>query len=191
MLNYPLTMSFKLIAFNPQVKIVDATGQTVLYVKQKALALKEDVKVFADEAQQQLMYQIRANKMMDFSARYAITTPEGREVGTVQRQGMKSLWKATYNILDAQGNEMGLIHEENPMLKVADALLSDIPFIGMLINPAYLVDYRGQTVYYFKKQPSLMERQFQVEKRGEISDADEELVLSCVIMMMMLERDRG
>ncbi len=191
MLNYPLTMSFKLIAFNPQVKIVDATGQTVLYVKQKALALKEDVKVFADEAQQQLMYQIRANKRMDFSARYAITTPEGREVGTVQRQGMKSLWKATYNILDAQGNEVGLIHEENPMLKVADALLSDVPFIGMLINPAYLVDYRGQTVYYFKKQPSLMERQFQVEKRGEISDADEELVLSCVIMMMMLERDRG
>jgi hypothetical protein len=104
---------------------------------------------------------------------------------------MKSLWKATYNILDAQGNEVGLIHEENPMLKVADALLSDVPFIGMLINPAYLVDYRGQTVYYFKKQPSLMERQFQVEKRGEISDADEELVLSCVIMMMMLERDRG
>jgi hypothetical protein len=49
--NYPLNLSFKIIAFNPQVKITDPSGQTVLYVKQKALALKEAVKVFADEGQ--------------------------------------------------------------------------------------------------------------------------------------------
>ena len=191
MLNYPLTLSFKLIAFNPQVKISDASGQTVLYVKQKALALKEDVKVYADEGQQQLMYQIKANKMLDFSARYNITTPDGRQVGTVQRQGMKSLWKATYNILDADGNELGLIHEENPLLKVLDAFVSDVPFLGMLINPAYLVELRGQVAYYFKKQTAVFEGRFQLEKRGEISDEEEELVLSCIVMMMMLERQRG
>jgi uncharacterized protein YxjI len=191
MLNYPLTMSFKLIAFNPQVKVTDASGQTVLYVKQKALALKEDIKIFADEGQQQQLYQIKANKILDFSARYNITTPDGRQVGTIQRQGMKSLWKATYNILDANGNEIGLIHEENPMMKVLDALVSDIPFVGMFINPAYLVELRGQTAYHFKKQPSFLERQFTVEKRGDISDEEEELVLSCVIMMMMLEKERG
>ena len=28
MFNYPLTLSFKIIAFNPQVKITDAAGQT-------------------------------------------------------------------------------------------------------------------------------------------------------------------
>ena len=39
MFNYPLTLSFKIIAFNPQVKITDAAGQTVLYIKQRALAL--------------------------------------------------------------------------------------------------------------------------------------------------------
>lgn len=191
MLNYPLTMGFKLIAFNPQVKVTDASGQTALYIKQKALALKEDIKIFADEGQQQQLYQIKANKILDFSARYNITTPDGRQVGTIQRQGMKSLWKATYNILDANGADIGLIHEENPMLKVLDALVSDIPFVGMFINPAYLVELRGQTVYYFRKQPSLLERQFVIEKRGDISDEEEELVLSCVIMMMMLERDRG
>ena len=58
MLNYPLNLSFKIIAFNPQVKVTDASGQTVLYVKQKALALKEDVKVFADESQQRQLYQM-------------------------------------------------------------------------------------------------------------------------------------
>src|SRR5512139_227057 len=118
MFNYPLSLSFKIIAFNPQIKITDASGQTVLYVKQKALALKEAVKVFADERQQAELYDIKANKIIDFSAQYNINTFAGSPVGTVKREGMKSLWKATYNVLDNSGVQVGLIHEENPMIKV-------------------------------------------------------------------------
>ena len=191
MFNYPLNLSFKIIAFNPQVKITDPSGQTVLYVKQKALALKEAVKVFADEAQQQELYNIRANKIIDFSAQYNITTSAGGVVGAVKRQGMKSLWKATYNILDMNGAEIGLIHEENPWIKVLDGLLSDVPFVGMYINPAYLVELHGQTVLYFKKQPAVFEGKFTVEKRGEFSNADEALLLQSIIMMVLLERSRG
>ena len=191
MFNYPLSLSFKIIAFNPQVKVTDAAGQTVLYVKQKALALKEAVKVFADESQQQELYDIQANKIIDFSAQYNITTSAGGVVGAVKRQGMKSLWKATYNILDMNGTEVGLIHEESPWIKVLDGLLSDVPFVGMYINPAYLVELRGQTVLYFKKQPAVFEGKFTVEKRGEFSNADEALLLQSIIMMVLLERSRG
>lgn len=191
MFNYPLNLSFKIIAFNPQVKITDANGQTVLYVKQKALALKEAVKVFSDEAQQNHLYSINANKIIDFSAQYNITQASGAAMGAVKREGMRSMWKATYNVLDANGGQLGLIHEENPWLKVLDALVSDIPFVGMFINPAYLVDLRGQTVLRLQKQPAFMEGRFLLEKRGEFSDVDERLLLSSVIMMVLLERSRG
>ena len=191
MLNYPLTLSFKVIAFNPQVRVTDSSGNLVLYVKQKALALKEDVKIFSDDGQKNQLYQLKANKIIDFSAQYNITTPSGGALGSVKRQGMASLWKATYNIVDAAGAEAGLIHEENTWLKVLDGLVSDIPFVGMFINPAYLVEYRGSTVLYLKKQPAMLEGRFTVEKRGDFSDADEGLLMSSVIMTMMLERSRG
>jgi hypothetical protein len=112
-------------------------------------------------------------------------------VGALKRQGARSLWKATYNVLDAGGAEVGLIHEENPWIKVLDAMVSDIPFVGMFINPAYLVDLRGQTVLYLKKQPATFEGKFVVEKRGDFSAADENLLMPAVIMMLMLERLRG
>lgn len=191
MLNYPLNLSFKIIAFNPQVKVTDASGATVMYVKQKALALKEDVKIFGDEAQQNLLYQMKANKIIDFSAQYNITNASGVPVGSVRRQGMRSLWKATYNIVDANGAEVGVIHEENPWVKVLDALVSDIPFVGMFINPAYLVEMGGRTVYFVKKQAAMFEGKFTLEKRGEASAAEESLLLPSVIMMLMLERMRG
>ena len=191
MFNYPLNLSFKIVALNPQIKITDAAGQTVLYVKQKALALKEAVKVFADERQQAELYDIKANKIIDFSAQYNINTFAGSPVGTVKREGIKSLWKATYNILDNSGAQVGLIHEENPWIKVLDGLLSDVPFVGMFINPAYLVDLQGQTVLYLKKQPAWLEGKFTLTRRGQFSEAEEALLLPSIIMMLLLERMRG
>ncbi len=191
MQNYPLSLTGKIIAFNPQVRITDASGNLVMYVKQKALALKEDVRVFTDEAQQQLLYQIKADRRIDFSARYTITAADGRVVGVLQREGMRSLWKATYNVLDGMGNQIGLIHEENPWMKVLDGLLSEIPFVGMFINPAYLVDVRGTTGLYLKKEPSFLERKFTIEQRGPVGEEEEEVLLASIIMMMMLEGSRG
>jgi len=189
--NYPLNLSFKIIAFNPQVKVTDAAGTTVLYVKQKALALKEAVKVFADEGQKQELFQIKADRILDWNAKYTITASAGGTAGVIQRQGMRSLWKASYNIMDAGGGEAGLIHEENPWIKVLDALVSEIPFVSMFINPAYLIDLRGKNVLHLKKQPAFFEGKFTLEKRGDFSDADEKLLLNSVIMMLLLERVRG
>ncbi len=194
MQNYPLECNFKLLAFAPQVRILDSAQRLILYVRQKALALKEDVKVFADEKQTQQLFQVKADRIIDFSARYTITTVDGQPFGGLKRQGAKSLWKATYEIHDPGGNQIGLIQEEEPWLKVADAILSEIPIVGFLtiwINPAYKVSLRGQEVLYLKKQPSLVERKFRIEQRGPMSDTEEALLLNCVIMLMLMERSRG
>ncbi|CAN5520881.1 hypothetical protein BH20CHL6_BH20CHL6_04220 [soil metagenome] len=185
---YPLKLSFKLIAVSPQVKITDAQDRLILYVRQKALALKEDVKVFADEAQQQQLYQIKADRIIDWSAAYTVTRPDGSQVGAIRRQGRKSLWRATYQILDSVGNEVGLMHEETPWKKLVDGL---VPFAGYFVNPAYLIDLHGQTMLYLKKERSLVEGRFTLEQRGAVTDADETLLLPSLIMMLMLERARG
>jgi uncharacterized protein YxjI len=191
MLNYPLNMSFKIFALNPQVKVTDAAGQTVLYLKEKAMSFKIDIRVFSDEGQKNKLYQIRADKAIGINIPFSITTPEGTKIGSVQRPGMVSLWKATYNIANAGGAQVAVLHEENPWLKVLDSLLSEIPGVHMLINPAYLVELNGKPVLYLKKQPSLTDRQFRLEKRGDLSDADEKLLLPSVLLAMMLERMRG
>ena len=195
MLNYPLNLSFKIAAINPQVRVTDASGQLVAYVKQKAFKLKEDVTVFADEAQTQPLYRMNASRILDFNANYAITTPYGQPVGAVFRQGGRSLWKATYTIADAAGQQVGLLHEENPWVKVIDALLGEVPVVGIFsgyfFNPAYLLDLRGQTVFYLQKQPAFLEGKFTLERRGEFQPHEEGLLICSTIMALMLERARG
>ena len=66
----------------------------MLYVKQKALALKEDVKVFAEEAQQNLKYQMKADKIIDFSAKYIIRDAGGT-VAEARRERLEDLRSRT------------------------------------------------------------------------------------------------
>jgi uncharacterized protein YxjI len=194
-LNYPLTLSFKIIAIAPQIKVTDAMGQTVLYVRQKALALREDVRIFADEQQQQMLFQLNADRILDWSANYRVRTAEGTPLGNIRRRGMRSLWKATYEVADPDGREVAHIHEEDPWIKVLDGLVGEIPIAGMIltmfINPAYLVDRDGQTLLRMKKEPAFLEGRFTVEKRGDFADREESLLLASMLMMLLLERSRG
>lgn len=195
MLNYPLELSFKVISFGPQVRVRDATGQLVAYVKQKALKLKEDISIFADEDQQRLMYRVKADRAFDFNANYAITGANDEPVGSVRREGGRSLWKASYRLADAGGSEVALIHEENAWIRVVDSLAGEIPVLGMfagyVFNPAYLVDAGGSTVLYMKKRPAFLEGRFTIERRGDPGEVGEQLLLPGVITTMLMERSRG
>ena len=75
MLSYPLDLSFKIVTIGTRIRIKDATGRQVAYVRKKKLKLKEDVRVYEDENQSRLLFRMKADRMLDFSARDAISGP--------------------------------------------------------------------------------------------------------------------
>ena len=93
---YPLKVSFKIIAIAPQLTITDATGRSLIYVKQKLFKFKEKVEIFSDSTKTTKLGTIQAHKVIDWSARYFFDGPDGSEIGSVSRKGMRSLWKASY-----------------------------------------------------------------------------------------------
>ena len=194
-MQFPLSLSFKIVAIAPQVRVTDATGQLIAYVRQKAFKLREDITIFEDEGQQIPLFRIQADRVIDWGARYTITTPAGETVGALQREGGRSLWKATYNLDDASGMRVGLIHEENGWIRVADGLFQAIPYAGILsgflFQPAYLIDLNGETALYMKKERAFFEGKFTIEQRQELKREDVPLLLASTILTVMMERDRG
>lgn len=194
-LQYPLTLSFKILALGSQFSMRDARGNMLAYVKQKMFKLKEDVTVFSDESQSQSLYTIQADRILDFSARYSFATPDGASIGAVKREGMQSLWSAHYSILDGENVTMTL-REENAWIKVLDGIFSEIPFVGLLagyvFHPAYQVlGPSGSVLLRMVKQPALFEGKFVVEKLVLLSEADEQRALLSLMMLVLLERSRG
>ena len=194
-MQYPLDLSFKIMALAPQISVTDASGGLVFYVKQKLFKLKEEITVFADAQQTQPLYKINADRVLDFSARYHFTDVNGTDLGYVKREGMRSLWRANYDIFEGDALVM-TIREENPWVKVIDGLFGQIPFIGMfsgyLFHPAFLVSRTdGTVVMRLKKQPAFLESKFTIEKQAELDEGRETRVLLSLLMMLLLERSRG
>jgi hypothetical protein len=194
-MEYPLTLSFKIATIAPQFLVTDAAGKTVFFVKQKAFKLKESVTVFADVEQTRPIATILADRVIDFTATYRFTDSQSREFGAVRRSGMKSMWKAHYEILKGDAS-LFTIQEENVWIKMADGFLMEIPLVnllsGYLFHPAYRVlRSDGAMVLRAKKQPAFLEGKFTIERHGTLDEVEEALSLMSLLMVVLLERRRG
>ena len=69
-MNYPIKLSFKLLAIASQIYVRDANGHLIGDIKQKLLKLKEDMNVFADEPQTQQLYKSKADRVTDLTTKY-------------------------------------------------------------------------------------------------------------------------
>ena len=195
-MDFPLQLRFKIMAISPQISVTDAAGRLLMYVKQKAFKLKEAVTVFADEAQTRPLYSIKADRVIDISAQYAITDETGQQVGVLQRKGMRSLWRAHYEV-SRGGGVVLTIREANPWVKVVDALVGELPVIGIftgyILHPAYLISRAdtGEVVMKATKQAAFLEGKYNIERVGDLRPEDETLAVLNVLMMLLLERRRG
>jgi hypothetical protein len=196
-LNFPLQINFKVLAIAQQLSLTDATGQLIFYVKQKAFKLKEAVTVFADEGMTRPWFYISADRMLDFNANYSFADYTGKPFGSMRRLGKKSLWKASYELFDGyQPHPVAIVKEENPWAKVFDALLGEIPVLGILtgymFHPSYLISRPdGMPFMRLKKQSSFIGRRFTIDKLQHMDETTELRILLAIMMMVLLERARG
>lgn len=195
-MDFPLDLRFKTIALSPQISVTEPSGRIVAYVRQKAFKLKEAVTVFGDVAQTRPLYTIAADRVFDISAQYHIEDVSGSQLGVLQRQGMRSFWKAHYEINRA-GQPLFTVREENPWIKIIDGVLGEIPIIGMLsgyaFHPAYRVTRAGTdaAVLRLVKRPALFEGRYSIERLAVLAQDEELLAILGLLMLVLMERSRG
>ena len=195
-MNFPLQLSFKIIALAPQIYVSDANGETVCYVRQKMLKLREAIDVYTDKKKTQKVAEIKADKILDFSATYHFYDSSGNQFGAIARKGLRSIWKAHYDILEGEDITMS-IHEEKPWVKVIDGLVDGIPvvgaFTGFFLHPSYIVSRAdsNEELLRIKKQRAFFESRFDIEKLSDFPEDDELRMVLATVMMVLLEKDRG
>ena len=198
-IQYPLHITFKIWTLSPnRVSVTDNQGQLLFVMRQKAFRLKEAIVVYGDEQLSQPLYEIRADRIIDFSARYNFSDAQGADLGGIKRQGMRSLWSAKYDIFDrlADTKLAMTIQEDDPWIKVLDSLFSEIPIVGMftgyVFNPSYtLARAGGMNVMKLSKIPGFLSRHFTIQRVDLLDDREEIQAILSILMMIFLERRRG
>lgn len=102
------------IALTGKFRFYDPMGNLVMFSEQKMFRLREDIRVYADEAKTREVLSIKARQIMDFSAAYDVVDTEmNQKVGALRRKGLRSLLRDEWEVLDENDNVKGLLFEDS------------------------------------------------------------------------------
>jgi hypothetical protein len=107
----PVANLYKVSALAPG----DEAGTPVAFVRQKKLAIREDLRFFVDERESDELFRVKARQVMDVGGRYDVTTPAGERLGVLQRRLAQTLLRTTWAILDA---------DEAPVAEVTESSMA-------------------------------------------------------------------
>lgn len=107
--------------------IYDDQGNLVGFCRQKAFKLREDIRVFEDEAQSRPLLTIKARQAIDFSASYDIVdATTNTKVGAARRKGFSSILRDSWEILDADDRPIERLQEDSTALALVRRFLSNL-----------------------------------------------------------------
>jgi uncharacterized protein YxjI len=123
---------------------ISADGQPIAFVRQKRLAIKEDIRFFADENETQELFRLKARAVMEFSGRYDVTTPDGERIGVLGKVFGRSLFRSTWRVLDAQEQELAIATERSFSLAILRRVVEAIPYADFIpIVFHFTIDHEG------------------------------------------------
>lgn len=166
--------------------LYDPVGNVVLYSKQKAFKLKEDIRLYTDESMAQEVLQIKTQSVWDISGTYQVVdTLEGVTVGGLRRRGMKSMFKDEWLILDAQGQEVGKI-EEDSTLKAVLRRIND--GLASLMPQGYHATIGGEQVATYQQNFNPFVRKIAVDFGDDTGNRfDPRLGLAAAVLLCAVE----
>jgi uncharacterized protein YxjI len=121
----PMINLYRITPLGADERPVDAP---VAYVRQKRMALKEDIRFFAEENEARELWRIKARSLMEFGGRYDVTTPEGEKIGVLGKVFGKSLLRSTWSIMDADEQELAVAKERSVPVAILRRVIDAVPY---------------------------------------------------------------
>jgi hypothetical protein len=112
-------------------------GSPVAYVRQKKLAIKEDIRFYADEGEKQELFRLKARSMLDFGgSRYDVLEDEER-IGVLSHKFRESLLRSTWHVGGPEGEDLALARERSRAGAIARRVVDFVPYVGGYVPIPY------------------------------------------------------
>jgi hypothetical protein len=112
-------------------------GSPVAYVRQKKLAIKEDIRFYADEGETQELFRVKARSVLDFGgSRYDVLVEEDR-IGVLRHKFRESLYRSTWHIGGPDEQDVGIARESSTAIGILRRGVDFVPYVGEFIPIPY------------------------------------------------------
>src|SRR5687768_16178408 len=123
---------------------ISSRGLPVAFVRQKRMAMKEDIRFFAHEDETDELFRIKARSMMEIGGRYDVTTPAGERIGVLEKVFGKSLLRSTWRILDSSEEELAIAKERSVPIAILRRAIDAVPYGDIIPIPFHFTIDAGE-----------------------------------------------
>jgi uncharacterized protein YxjI len=165
-------------------------GRPLLFVKQKKLKIKEDIRFRLDPDRDEHLFMIKSKSVFEFRGRHEVLDADGQVIGLLEKDFAKSLLRSHWHVRDAQGAELFEAHEASwpvaILRRVADMLPDWLAALTWLpFNFVFVRD--GAQVGTYRRVLGKLRDRYVLELGEGIGDADRRLLLAFAIALDALQ----
>lgn len=167
--------------------IYDTQGNVVLYSKQKAFRLREDIRLYSGEDMQQELLRISARQVIDFGASYDVfDSSTGELTGTLRRKGFRGILRDKWLLFDSSGAEIGFIEEDQMVLALVRR------FVTNLIPQTFSIHLGGQQVAQLRQRFNPLIAKLELDLREDPDRRlDRRLAIAAALLISAIEGRQG
>lgn len=173
--------------FGGAFHIFTGDGTLVLYSDQKRFRLKEDIRLYDDDALSTELLRISTQSVFDFSGAYDVHDSASRaRVGTLKREGLSSTFlRDQWQVFDADGREIGRIIEDSTLKALARRF---VDLIALILPQHYHAEIQGRTAAVYRQRFNPVIFKLDLDLSGDPGETfDRRLALAAAVLFSAIE----
>jgi hypothetical protein len=166
--------------FERVFRVFTGDGQLIMYIQHPLLKLREEFVVYADEARARPLLLVKSRQVIAINFSYDVSDAQtGELLGSVQKQGLRSLVRDKFVILAASGAEIGHAEEQGASL---------LRRLFPLLPSHHAIFAGGHQVASIRQRFRLFTKEFAVATQP--SSLDPRFVLAVALLALIAEARR-
>jgi uncharacterized protein YxjI len=168
----------------------DEEGEPLLYVKQKRLRIKEDIRFRLSPDDGPHLFMIKAKTVFEFRGRHEVLDADDRVIGRLEKDFGRSLLRSHWHVRDAGGAELFEAHEASLTIALVRRVAGFLPsWLGLLTYLPFNFVLRrdGNEVGWYRRVLGKLRDRYVLELGEGLQGSDRRLALAFAVALDALQ----
>lgn len=169
-------------------------GELLLYVKQKKMKIREDIRFRLGGEDERHLFRIQAKTVFEFAGKHAVLDDADQPIGALHKDFAKSLLRSHWHVYDANGAEVLEAYEASMLIALVRRFIGLIPFVGDYLSLLawlpfnFVLEHDGATIGRYQRVLGKLRDRYVLEVEPEASGGiDRRLLVAFTVALDALQ----
>jgi uncharacterized protein YxjI len=168
----------------------DEEGHALLFVKQKKMKIKEDIRFRLSPDGDEHLFMIKSKSVFEFRGRHQVLDADGNEIGLLEKVFGRSLLRSHWRVRDPDGNELLDAQEASLAIALLRRLAGFLPdWLSLLawLPFNFTIRRNGDEVGRYRRVLGKFRDRYVVEIGPGLKDVDHRLLVAFAVGLDALQ----